>query len=66
MTKKNVICFCNGMSDKDFIFEVFSDKGFVADANGFLKSDRQKSSEQEAGCVEGDTQQNANACRTCL
>lgn len=39
MTKKNRLCFCEGISDRDFIYDVFSDKGFVANANQFLQID---------------------------
>jgi len=38
MTKVDKVCFCEAFSDKDFIFNVFSDNGFVDNANGFLKS----------------------------
>jgi len=47
MTKKNAKEFCKGISDKDFIYEIFSDKGFVADAGRFFNCENARNSEGE-------------------
>nr|WP_319400070.1 hypothetical protein [uncultured Carboxylicivirga sp.] len=38
MTRRKAHCMCKGISDKDFIFDVFSDKGFVTDAGSFFNT----------------------------
>ncbi|MCU4163361.1 hypothetical protein [Carboxylicivirga caseinilyticus] len=40
-------CFCKGVSDKDFIYDIFSDKGFVMNAGNFFNSDKNLYSDQE-------------------
>lgn len=62
MTKEDKICFCEGYSDKDFIFNVFSDKGFVANANGFLKSNGSPISTVESYNGEPSTQFDCDEC----
>ncbi|MCT4588440.1 MAG: hypothetical protein N4A71_11495 [Carboxylicivirga sp.] len=36
--QKTLKLACKGYSDKDFIFDIFSDNGFVTDANQYLHS----------------------------
>ncbi len=63
MTKKNVVCFCDGISDRDFIFDVFSDKGFVANASHFLQSeDAVKNADADKGVLKSDSQLDCEEC----
>lgn len=48
MTKEDKNCFCEGLSDRDFIYNVFSINGFVNNANGFLKKVVNKKSVDES------------------
>lgn len=47
--KKKLISTCKGYSDKDFIFDIFSDKGFVTDANAYLHSNHHTESNNIKG-----------------
>ncbi len=62
-TKRNIVCLCKGVSDKDFIFDVFSDKGFVADATGFFKSQNTIKADQESGAVDKETPLDTDDCQ---
>ncbi|MCU4173634.1 hypothetical protein [Carboxylicivirga sp. N1Y90] len=62
MTKEDKICFCEGFSDKDFIFNVFSDKGFVDNANGFLNTNSSSVSGGENVNKERTTQFDCDEC----
>lgn len=63
MTNKNVVCFCDGISDRDFIFDIFSDKGFVANANNFLQSDGSvKQVDSESAVLNSDHQLDCEEC----
>lgn len=62
-TKRNIVCLCKSVSDKDFIFDVFSDKGFVADAKSFLKSQNTIKADQESGSVDKDIALDSDDCQ---
>ena len=65
MTKKNAKGFCKGISDKDFIYEIFSDKGFVADAGRFFNSENTRNSDGETSNGLSDSN-NEDSCSSCL
>ncbi len=50
--KNKAQCFCNSISDKDFIFEIFSNNGFVQNADSFLSTDRKECKPAEGQCEE--------------
>ncbi|MBS2097117.1 hypothetical protein [Carboxylicivirga linearis] len=65
MTKKKTKVFCKGISDKDFIYEIFSDKGFVADAGSFFHSENTRNSDGEISNSLSDSN-NEDSCSSCL
>jgi len=50
--KKRGNCFCRDISDKDFIYEIFSNNGFVQNADSFLSS-----SNKDGSSIDGQHQE---------
>ncbi|MBK3518178.1 hypothetical protein [Carboxylicivirga marina] len=53
---RKIIVQCKANSDKDFIFDVFSNKGFVSNANSYFKTDQAA----DICCAEIDNEDQAN------